>query len=117
MRRIMWILAVFSGCAILMATEISCFAVLRVPPPEVATLATLSAPPNETTDLTLWVPVHKEFELAALPENQNWPMKPTTDSETLARPAWGMLAAVLIAFLVLWTNTGFTARMIGSGTW
>ena len=77
-----------------------------------------SLPPEPPWPLDpLWEPPYREFEIIALASNQSWLSGPRVRDETCVRPAWGMLAAVVVTFLVLWTNTenSFTVRILGAG--
>ena len=62
----------------------------------------------------LWEPPYRKFEILSIPSNPSWPSESKVHDRTIVRPAWGMFAAILGAFLLLWTNTenGGTSRIV-----
>ena len=75
----------------------------RVKPP--STVLSISAPAPDWINVTLWEPPYRKLEILALASGQSWSSEGGVPRETFVRPAWGMFVAVVVAFLLLWTNT------------
>lgn len=60
---------------------------------------------DNSKQLTIWVPPHREFELLALTSDPRRASGRDELEDNYVRPAWFTFAAAVALFLYIWTNT------------
>ena len=78
--------------------------------------APFMGPWTDRAHVTIWTPPYKQFELATLPAGDSRPTGRDLD-DTPVRPAWGVLAALVIFFLYIWANTEHGDVLIFDVSW